>query len=94
MVLLALILTGCSTSLKQLETASKKTGQVQAGIDLPTLPPECEHLEAHAELILGEEALSVLKRERAALERQHGITMDCAQFYKDVFERFTRNKHP
>lgn len=89
-----LILTGCATSLKQLQEASKKTGQVQAGIEMPRLPPECEHLEAHAKLTLGEEALSVLKRERAALERQHGITIDCAQFYKDVFERLTRNKHP
>nr|WP_245411714.1 hypothetical protein [Phyllobacterium leguminum] len=56
-------------------------GQSQARVTLPPLPTDCHVRETHAPLTIGAEVLSILKRERQALDRQNARTGRCADFY-------------
>jgi hypothetical protein len=53
-------------------------------VSLPGLPDDCRAQEAHAALSAGMEAVTVLARERAALDRANGRVAGCAAFYDDV----------
>ncbi|MDX4076541.1 hypothetical protein [Brucella sp. NBRC 113783] len=48
---------------------------------MPDYPDDCRRKEAHAPLVEGQEKLSILKREREALDRQNARTDRCAGFY-------------
>lgn len=50
-------------------------------VTLPPLPADCRELEAHAPLVVGAEVRSVLKRERAALDRANDRVKRCAENY-------------
>jgi hypothetical protein len=63
------ISTSCSSLEGRLDAASQQRGQAQARVTLPDAPAELRKQEAHAAIAEGMEALSVLKRERAALDR-------------------------
>ncbi|KAB2765504.1 hypothetical protein F9L00_03405 [Brucella anthropi] len=64
--------------------ASETQGRAAAGTNLPDYPEDCRRKEAHAPLVEGQEKLSILKREREALDRQNARTDRCADFYDDV----------
>lgn len=81
-------LSSCGAIEKRLTDAAKKQGQTQAGINLPDQPDDCRKKEPHADIREGDEARSVLARERAALNRQNERTARCADFYDDVKRRF------
>lgn len=80
----------CSTAEERLTAAATARGTVDAGTKLPDQPADCRKQEAHAEVIAGAEARSVLIRERAALDRQNARGVRCADFYDDVKVRFHR----
>lgn len=87
-VLLALMtVSGCSSLEHQLRSASRDKGTTQARVTLPDLPADCRKKEPHAELKVGAEVRSILKRERAALDRQNARTSRCADNYDNIRER-------
>ncbi|WP_369522266.1 hypothetical protein [Brucella anthropi] len=51
---------------------------------MPDYPEDCRRKEAHAPLVEGQEKLSILKREREALDRQNARTDRCAGFYDEL----------
>lgn len=70
-----------SCTSARLNTASTTQGQIQARINLPEYPSDCRTKEPHAAIKVGDEVRSVLKRERAALDRQNTRTDRCAEFF-------------
>ena len=84
--LTSLILTGCASLDARLTSAAQAKGKASAGIDIGRLPDDCYVTEAHAPLLIGPDARSILKRERAALDRQNARTIRCADFFDDLAE--------
>ncbi|APY14894.1 hypothetical protein BKD02_01480 [Brucella sp. 09RB8910] len=64
--------------------AAETQGRAAAGTNLPDYPEDCRRKEAPAPLVEGQEKLSILKREREALDRQNARTDRCASFYDEV----------
>ncbi|KAB2784086.1 hypothetical protein F9K99_03870 [Brucella anthropi] len=64
-----------------MQEAAEKQGKAQARIVPAEYPDDCRKNEPHAPLIEGAEVRSILKRERAALDRQNARTDRCAEFY-------------
>ena len=81
-----LMLTGasCSTLTNRLETAKKTEGTTRARVNIPKMPADCDVKEPHADVTIGAEALSILKRERAALNRQNARTGRCVEFHDNL----------
>lgn len=77
------ILSSCAADRK-LIAAAETQGRAAAGTNLPDYPEDCRRKEAHAPLVEGQEKLSILKREREALDRQNARTDRCAGFYDEV----------
>jgi phosphoenolpyruvate carboxylase len=86
-LLLSLPLIGCTSNHVKLDRAATAVGQSKARVVLPAWPTECRRHEVHAALVLGQDALSALKREREALNRQNARTDLCAGFYDDLAGR-------
>lgn len=85
---IALILTGCgSLDRARLGAAAERQGRAAAGATLGDLPGDCRKREPHASLVEGAEVLSVLKRERAALDRSNDRVERCAAFHDDLARR-------
>jgi hypothetical protein len=63
-------------------------GATKARIDLPAQPDDCRQKEEHAAITEGAEARTVLRRERAALDRQNARSDRCWTFNEDVRTRF------
>ncbi|WP_273795307.1 hypothetical protein, partial [Brucella intermedia] len=59
---------------RKLIAAAETAGRTAARINLPDYPEDCRRREAHAPLVEGQEKLSILKREREALDRQNART--------------------
>lgn len=80
---LLMTLTGasCSTLEGRLSAAAKAEGEARVSRNLPDWPDDCRTREPHAAVPVGAEVLSVLKRERSALDRQNSRTDRCAGFY-------------
>jgi len=76
-------LTGCQSS-KLIQKAATDFGIAQARVVLPPYPDDCRVKEIHAQLKAGAEVRSILKRERAALDRQNARTARCAKFYDSL----------
>ncbi|MBA70179.1 MAG: hypothetical protein CML30_15035 [Rhizobiales bacterium] len=51
------------------------------------VPDDCRATEAHAALVIGADPVSVLARERVALNRQNARTLRCADHAQRVFDR-------
>lgn len=88
MLAAALALSGCANG--RLAAAGRDAGRAAAGVVLPAWPDECRRAEPHAALAKGAEALSVLKRERAALDRANGRAAACAGYYDDLSTRLKK----
>ncbi len=56
-------------------------GAAAARVALPALPEDCSRHEPHAPLLAGAELRSVLKRERAAVDRGNARVDRCAAHY-------------
>lgn len=76
-------MTGCSTT-ERLNRAATTKGQTQAGVLLPALPDDLRKQEAHAAVTEGQPVISILARERQALDRANARQGRTVQFYDDV----------
>ncbi len=68
----------------RLDKAATTQGELQAGLNLPDLPPACRVMEPHAPVIVGGEAISGWKRERTATDRANARVGRCAGFYNSA----------
>ncbi|KAB2674184.1 hypothetical protein F9L08_28780 [Brucella tritici] len=78
--MIAMICSSCAND-RLLQEAAEQQGKAQARIVPAEYPDDCRKKESHALLIEGAEVRSILKRERAALDRQNARTDRCAEFY-------------
>lgn len=74
---------GCSAT-ERLNRAATTKGQTQAGVLLPALPDDLRKQEPHAAVTEGQPVISVLARERQALNRANARQGRTVQFYDDV----------
>nr|WP_247874473.1 hypothetical protein [Brucella sp. 10RB9213] len=84
-----MICSSCASDRRLQEAAEQQGRGAQAGIVPADYPDDCREKEPHAPLIEGVEVRSILKRERAALDRQNARTDRCAEFY-DIWARGLR----
>jgi hypothetical protein len=78
---------GCSTTLnKRLNQAAAEKGRAAAKIDVPTWPEFCREQLAHAPLAAGAEIRSILKRERAVVDKLNDKVRTCAE-HADTVEK-------
>ncbi|TAY95875.1 hypothetical protein [Rhizobium ruizarguesonis] len=78
---------GCVTT-ERLNRAATTKGQTQAGVVLPTLPDDLRRQEAHAPVVEGQPVISILARERQALNRANARQGRTVQFYDDLTRRY------
>ncbi|MBX5190110.1 hypothetical protein HJB86_14465 [Rhizobium sp. NZLR3b] len=64
--------------------AATTKGQAQAGVLLPALPDDLRKQEPHAPIVEGQPVISILARERQALDRANERQARTVQFYNDV----------
>ena len=83
--LIVAILSGCAAT-----DAGARLGTTNAGLTLGALPEDSRFIEPHAPLVEGAEARSVLRRERAALDRANGRVLRCAGYHDDLVARLAR----
>lgn len=86
MLSLLLIVTGCSAT-ERLNRAATAKGQAQAGVLLPALPDDLRRQEPHAAVTEGQSVISILARERQALDRANGRQQRTVEFYEDIQKR-------
>lgn len=79
-------ISSCASLEAILRGHAREKGIAAARVTLPELPADCRVKEPHAPVTVGSEARSIIKRERAALNRQNARTGRCAAFYDDVKE--------
>lgn len=81
------ILSGCGDDVAG---KGRRIGLLNAGVDLPDYPAECRAAVPHAPLAEGAELLSLLRRERAQLQKANRQQTACAAFYDSVVAEFER----
>ena len=81
---MATTLSGCLSLNNRIDDIGRLNGKTQAGVVLPDWPTECRKKDIHAALKKGEEIRSILKRERAALNRANKRTEICAKYYDEL----------
>ncbi|MBA5803999.1 MULTISPECIES: hypothetical protein [Rhizobium] len=67
-------------------------GQAAAGVSLPPLPDDLRRQEAHAPVVEGEPVISILARERQALDRANARQGRTIQFYDDLTSRLEKHR--
>ena len=77
----------CSAT-ERLNRAATTKGQTQAGVLLPALPDDLRKHEAHAPVTEGQPMISILARERQALDRANARQGRTVQFYDDVASKY------
>ncbi|QIG68198.1 hypothetical protein EVB56_007 [Rhizobium phage RHph_Y1_10] len=82
-----LIVTGCSAT-ERLNRAATTQGQAQAGVLLPPLPDDLRKQEAHAAVTEGQPVISILARERQALDRANARQGRTVSFYDDLIKKY------
>ncbi|TPN11742.1 hypothetical protein [Mesorhizobium sp. B2-1-2] len=75
---MATILSSCAGLDRQLQQASVAKGTAQAKVNIPDQPADCRRTEPHAAAVVGDEARSVLKRERKVTDRLNARILRCA----------------
>ena len=80
-VLLSVTLIGCTGSSRQAQLAAgDRIGIAAAGVALADQPAECGIDTPHASLVLGEEAVVTLRRERQQLDKSNFSKARCYTF--------------
>lgn len=79
---------GCVTNAERLNRAATAKGQAQAGVQLPALPDDLRKQESHASVAEGQPVISILARERQALDRANARQGRTVQFYDDLTSRY------
>ncbi|WP_037073877.1 hypothetical protein [Rhizobium leguminosarum] len=67
--------------------AASAKGQAQAGVLLPALPDDLRKQETHAPIMEGQPLISILARERQALDRANSRQQRTVEFYDDIQTR-------
>ncbi|WP_041671727.1 hypothetical protein [Rhizobium leguminosarum] len=67
--------------------AATAKGQAQAGVLLPALPVDLRKQEPHATVVEGQPLISILARERQALDRANSRQQRTVAFYDDIQTR-------
>ncbi|TBY84581.1 hypothetical protein E0H40_29770 [Rhizobium leguminosarum bv. viciae] len=80
-------MTGCSAT-ERLNRAATTKGQAAAGVLLPPLPADLRKQEPHAPIVEGQTMISILARERQALDRANGRQQRSVEFYDDLTARY------
>ncbi|QIG74529.1 hypothetical protein EVC10_021 [Rhizobium phage RHph_Y25] len=80
-------MTGCSAT-ERLNRAASTKGQASAGVLLPPLPGDLRKQEAHAAVTEGQPVISILARERQALDRANARQARTVQFYDDLASKY------
>lgn len=80
-------MTGCSAT-ERLNRAATTKGQTQAGVLLPALPDDLRKQEPHAAVTEGQPVISILARERQALDRANARQGRTVQFYDDLIQKY------
>lgn len=75
-------LTGCATG--RINRAGAEIGRAQAGVTLPVYPTHCRAAVPHAPAKPGDDALSVLKLERAQLDFANTRAANCGNWYASL----------
>ena len=83
----SLTLTSCVSDARK---AGAQIGTLNAGIDLPDLPPQCNVDTPHAPLATGQEAIVTLKRERSQLDIANAEKRICVGQYRVIQKEFER----
>ena len=83
-------ISSCATTDSRLSLAATTQGKIKAGVSLPDQPADCRVQEPHAEVTAGDEARSVLIRERGALDRANARVGRCSEFEDTVRTKFNR----
>lgn len=84
-------MTGCSAT-ERLNRAATTKGQAAAGVLLPPLPDDLRKQEAHAAVTEGQPVISILARERQALDRANARQGRTVQFYDDIRAKYGTRK--
>jgi len=74
----------------RLSAAATTQGQTKAAVIVPDQDADCRKLEPHAALAQGQPVVSILKRERSALDRANSRVSRCAadrDILKSTLER-------
>lgn len=83
--MMTLLLSGCVLDLNpQLRKAAIEQGVANAGVTMPGYPARLAAATPHAAVHLGDEPVSVLKRERAQLDKANADKAAAARFYSRV----------
>jgi hypothetical protein len=90
-LLLPLTAIGCSAT-ERLNRAATAQGQAQAGISLPALPDDLRKQEPHAAVTEGQPVISILARERQALDRANARQSRTISFYDDIKTKYEGRK--
>ncbi|OWV83021.1 hypothetical protein ATY75_26845 [Rhizobium sp. N122] len=69
--------------------AASAKGQASAGVLLPPLPDDLRKTEPHAAVTEGQQLVSILARERQALDRANSRVERWQLFYEDIKRRFS-----
>ncbi|PCK81250.1 hypothetical protein [Rhizobium sophoriradicis] len=72
--------------------AATTKGTAQAGVLLPALPDDLRKQEPHAAVTEGQPLISILARERQALDRANARQARTVQFYDDLTSRYGSRK--
>ncbi|WP_082240347.1 MULTISPECIES: hypothetical protein [Rhizobium] len=68
--------------------AASTKGQASAGVLLPALPEDLRKQEPHAAVTEGQPLISILARERQALDRANARQRRSVAFYDDVVSKY------
>ncbi|MDR9781576.1 hypothetical protein [Rhizobium redzepovicii] len=68
--------------------AATTKGQAEAGVLLPELPDDLRRQEPHAAVVEGQPVISILARERQALNRANARQGRTVKFYDDLTARY------
>ncbi|MBX4868162.1 hypothetical protein HJA85_14500 [Rhizobium bangladeshense] len=72
-----------------MNNAAAAKGQAQAGVRLPPLPDDLRKQEPHAPVAEGQPVISILARERQALDRANARVGRWQLFYDDIRTKFS-----
>ncbi|MBX5089337.1 hypothetical protein [Rhizobium lentis] len=72
--------------------AATTKGAAQAGVLLPALPDDLRRQEPHAPIVEGQPLISILARERQALDRANARQQRTVLFYDDLTKKYGNNR--
>jgi len=82
MLAVSIFLTACQSTNQRLDAAGGAIGKAAAGVTIDPWPAYCQIITPHAQAAVGDEVISILKRERGQLDAANKRTVDCTEYYE------------